>query len=154
MPTNRTRRRPAAPAEDPRPWLTIENQVHDAVTALTERAEHTAVGVRTLGPYRVFAFLGYRADGSEFLIHCHLANPNHCMVAALAPLDADGTLWRHRTTYDGAVEVTTHTSLLDAAHAAANEAAQRGAWAAPDTPDVEAAYAAHPRPALCEACGR
>ncbi|WP_404949098.1 hypothetical protein HFP70_35535 [Streptomyces sp. ARC14] len=153
MPTAPARKR-KRPAEDPRPWLVIENQVHDATEALRKLAVRTDVEVRTLGPYRVFALIGYRSDGTEFLIHCHLANPNHCMVAGLAPLDADGTLWRHRTTYGDAVEVTTHASLMDAAHAAANEAAQRGAWAAPDTPDVEAAYAAHPRPVLCEACGR
>ncbi|MCX4681657.1 hypothetical protein OG413_41385 [Streptomyces sp. NBC_01433] len=37
---------------------------------------------------------------------------------------------------------------------AANEAAQRGAWAAVETNDVEAACAARQRPVLCEACGR
>lgn len=145
---------PAEKSEAPAPWLVIEEQVWAAMKALDERAVRSDVEARTLGPYRVFAHLGYRADGTEFLKGAHLANPHNCMVAGLAPLDADGTLWRHRTTYGGTVEVTTHASLMDAAHAAANEAAQRGAWAAIETEDVEAAYAAHPRPVLCEACGR
>ncbi|MFD4243660.1 hypothetical protein ACFWP3_18990 [Streptomyces sp. NPDC058525] len=135
-------------------WQPIEEQVWAAAKALEAQATRTSVEVRTLGPYRVFARLGHRADGTEFLISAHLSNPHSCMVAGLAPLDADSTLWRHRTTYGDTVEVTTHASLMDAAHAAATEAAQRGAWAAAETDDVEAANAAHPRPALCTTCGR
>ncbi|MEU7228979.1 hypothetical protein [Streptomyces chrestomyceticus] len=153
MPTTRTRKRPAR-AETKPPWLVIEEQVWAATKALKERAVRTTSELRALGPYTVWAHLGYRADGTEFLISAFLANPHCCVVAGLAPIDADGILWRHRTMHGDAVEVTWHASLMDAAHAAVNEAAQRGAWAAVETEDVQAAYAATPRPVLCEACGR
>ncbi|MFE2850179.1 hypothetical protein ACFXJO_03500 [Streptomyces lavendulae] len=147
-----TRVTPRTPSPDT--WNLIEEQVWTASKTLETAAVRTISEVRALGPYRVFARFGHRADGTEFLLNAHLANPHSCMIASLAPLDADGTLWRHRTTYSGTVEVTTHASLLDAAHAAAAEAAQRGAWAAVETDDVEAAYAAYPRTLLCTACGR
>ncbi|MFD9248339.1 hypothetical protein [Streptomyces bottropensis] len=160
MPAPRTRSRkqsaaPQTPEPPVRPaWQIIEEQVWAATRELEAGAVRTVAEPRTLGPYRVFAHIGFREDGTEFLISAHLSNPQFCIVASMSPLDANGAAWRHRTSRGGTPEVTTHTSLMDAANAAFREAVERGAWAAEETDAVEAAYVANPRRVLCEACGR
>ncbi|MBV1940807.1 hypothetical protein KUF83_30190 [Streptomyces sp. BV286] len=155
MPATRSRKRtPVAPQAPVEPaWHAIEEQVWAAAEKRKAQAVRTDVEARALGSYLVLAHTAYREDGSEFWLSAHLTNPHGCMVASLSPLDESGTLWRHRVTYT-AVEVARHVSLMDAANAAALEAVERGAWSAVECEDVEAAYAARPRPVLCEACGR
>ncbi|MFB8025918.1 MULTISPECIES: hypothetical protein [unclassified Streptomyces] len=157
MPTTRAPSplRMKAPQPPVRPaWQTIEELVWDASQVRQAQAVRTATETRTLGSYTVYAHVGYRADGADFLISAFLVNPEFCMVAGVSPLDASGTTWRHRTMRDGTPEVSAHASLLDAANAAFQEAVERGAWAAGDHDAVRAAYDATPRRVHCEACGR
>ncbi|MET7622788.1 hypothetical protein [Streptomyces sp. NPDC005408] len=95
---------------------------------------------RTAGTDTVFCSIGKRADGTEVLLLAFVFNPYGQVVATVAPIDATGVMWRHRTTRAMSIEITPHASLLDAVEGARLEAAERDTWTATDQGAVEAAY--------------